>query len=85
MRLSRFVPISTATFMGHMRDYKEINKLPQLVCDTLRIKMNCDINEPELRKLVLEDINRGDVPYFTKRGEQIYYGMSDIVVAKIKE
>ena len=85
-RISRFIPISTADFIEHILDYQKIKVLPELIYNELQSSVKCDIiiNKDAFNELIMS-ILRGDIPYFTKREENIYYGILDTVIAKIKE
>lgn len=85
-RLSRFVPIPTATFQELMIDLQAVESIPLKVVNALQETWKCEILELEkLKRLLFESIKNGDIPFFTKRGEFIYYETTEITVAKIRK
>ncbi|WP_148300656.1 hypothetical protein [Candidatus Protochlamydia sp. R18] len=84
-RISRFVPLPTFTFQYLAKDYKTALEIPSKVIETLQ-KLNYDILDPnELEKFLIESIKNGDIPFFTKKGDVIYYETTEIVIAKRRQ
>lgn len=85
-RISRFVPIPTAKFVECMWNRESMNDLIDFLWKQLQSLENCDIiiDKTTLFELISNDISRGDIPYFTKQRENIYYGVAAVVIAEIK-
>lgn len=84
-RISRVVPVPTAVLMNLLLDPEGIEKIPLTVCEALKSAKYEIVDEIGLMKTLASDVERRDIPYFTRKGENLFYGMTEIVIATRKE
>ena len=71
----RFLVFSTQSLAGQVMDYKNSFKLANKIIKQLEKDGFTIMTTPQqLTEKILFDMLNFDIPYFTKRGDELYYG-----------
>lgn len=54
---------------------ESLNQLTDLIIDVLEENFEIKITKMEMQQKILSDMMAQDVPYFTERGGNLYYGL----------
>jgi len=81
-RLARVLPLSSAAFMEAAAQFEVRDELIENIFERYP-GVQLLVTEERLKAYILRDFSRGDIPFFSRIGDTIYYGVGQHPIAQL--